>query len=148
MIETLLALALLLGVQPGAAPAPAYAEGQVWEYRTRPGEEGSLLRIQHVEPWPAGDPVERVYHISVIGVRVGGRMNLVELPHLPVSRTTLDASVTRLSTSTAAFPAGEEGRAMWREAQGGVFTIPLAEIVAAADDAMRQAPSEPPPPRT
>jgi hypothetical protein len=127
-------LAVLLGAQaqaPQPATASRYAEGQVWEYRTRPGDEGSLLKIQRVEPWPAGGAAQ-VYHISVIGVRLGGRPRN-QIQHLPVSSATLDASVTRLSGSRAAFPSPDEGIAMWREAQGGVFDIPLAEIIGIAD---------------
>lgn len=148
MIEALFALAMMLGLPAelsAQAPAPRYAEGQVWEYRTRPGEEGSLLRIQRIEPWPAGDAVGRVYHISVIGVRIGGGIAQVEMQHLPVSRMTLDASVTRLSASAAAFPSAEEGIASWREAQGGVFDVPLAEIVGMLDSLVRSQQAGPPP---
>lgn len=148
MIKALFALAMMLGL-PGQlsaqAPASRYAEGQVWEYRTRMGEEGSLLRIQRIEPWPAGDAVGRVYHISVIGVRIGGPEGPAELPHMPVSQVTLDASVTRLSASTAAFPSPEEGIATWREAQGGVFTVPLAEILGFVDRMLQGQRPEPPP---
>jgi hypothetical protein len=148
MIKALFALAMMLGL-PGQlsaqAPAPRYAEGQVWEYRTRPGEEGSLLRIQRVEPWPAGDAVGRVYHISVIGVRIGGGIVQGEMPHLPVSRETLDASVTRLSTRPDAFPSPEEGIATWREAQGGVFDVPVAEILGFVDRMMQSRQPEPAP---
>ncbi|RHW16788.1 hypothetical protein D1610_13755 [Sphingomonas gilva] len=115
-----------------AAPVAAeddvsrYAAGQVWEYRTRAGEEGSLLKIQQVEQAPRGT----VYHISLIGLSFGrGMPHGGELGHMPVSRETLDASVTRLSDSKAEFPDPASGIAAWREAEGGVFTIPVAEIV-------------------
>jgi hypothetical protein len=104
---------------------PAYAAGQVWEYRTRPQEPESLLKIQRVEADPAGRPI---YHISLIGLHIAG-LKGGEAQHLPVSKATLDASVTRLSASTAAFPDPSEGIALWRQAKGGVFTIPVAEIV-------------------
>jgi hypothetical protein len=146
MIKAVVALSILLGLsgQPGAQ-APRYAEGQVWEYRARPGEEGSLLRIQRIEPWPAGDAVGRVYHISVIGVRIGGPAGQVEMPHLPVSRQTLDASVTRLSARTDAFPSAEEGIVTWRDDRGGVFDAPVAEIIGFVDGVMQG--RQPAPPR-
>jgi hypothetical protein len=58
------------------------------------------------------------------------------MQHLPVSELTLNASVTRLSAGNADFPSADEGIAMWREAQGGVFDIPLAEIVGIVDRQM------------
>jgi hypothetical protein len=137
MLKTILLLTMFVGLSAQApAPAPAYAEGQVWDYRTRPGEEGSLLKIQRIEPWPMPDSADRVYHISVIGVRVGGATAPLPLPHLPVSRETLDVSVTGLSRSTAAFPSPEEGIGEWRAARGGIFTIPMAAIVAVVDEAL------------
>jgi hypothetical protein len=144
MLKLLLGLLLAAGAAPPVAPGPArYQEGQVWEYRTRPGDEGSLLKIQRIEAWPAGGSGQ-VYHISVIGVRLGPQRTLTAMHHLPVSELTLNASVTRLSPSTTPFPRVEEGLAMWRDDRGGVFDIPLAEIIATADrglSAARPAPA-------
>lgn len=124
-------IALLLFLLAPLLPAQAqtrneYAPGQVWEYRTRPEDAGSLLKIQQIEKDPNGEPI---YHISLIGIHLKG-VPADKLPHLPVSRATLDASVTRLSTSTAEFPEPDEGIKMWRDANGGVFTVPIAEIMA------------------
>jgi hypothetical protein len=80
-----------------------------------------------------------VYHISVIGVRVGGQPEPGPIGHLPVAKETLDASVIRLSPTSPAFPDVEEGIAEWRKAQGGVFNIPMAEIIGFADQAIRGA---------
>lgn len=76
---------------------------------------------------------ERVYHISIVGLRIGPEWRIEALPHAPVSRETLDASVTRLAERHADFPSADEGIAMWRADQGGVFTITLAEIAAAVE---------------
>lgn len=71
-----------------------------------------------------------MYHVSVIGVRFARSDIAGVLPHLPVSRRTLDASVIRLTTTKRALPttAADEGIAEWRRARGGVFTISLAQI--------------------
>jgi hypothetical protein len=131
-------LALTAATMAPAQPAPQdYAAGQVWAYRTRAGEEGSLLRIQQVEQMPGYGPI---YHISVIGIRLGNAGIGPGLPHMPVSRETLDASVTRQVVSRAEFPSATEGIAQWREAQGGVFTIPLAEIIASVDQMLSESP--------
>jgi len=61
------------------------------------------------------------------------------LPHIPVSATTLDASVTHLAAQHPEFPtvALQKGIAEWRAAKGGVFTIPISEIVEVADNQTR-----------
>jgi len=109
-------------------PSRDYASGQVWAYRTRPGEEGSRLRIHSVETPPgSGEPV---FHLSLSGLGVS-------LGHLPVGRETLDASVTALADAgDADFPDPSEGIETWRRDEGGVFTIPLADIVQALADAV------------
>jgi len=121
------AAASLVGAT-SAASKPRYAEGQVWEYRTRAGDEGSLLKIQKIETGSEFAALGPVYHVSVVGVHLGGG-SAREIAHLPVSRGTLDASLTRLSRRHVDFPDVEEGIAEWRAADGGVFTISMAEIV-------------------
>lgn len=123
---------------PGAAPPQhSYAAGQIWEYKTRPGDEGSLLKIQQVEDNPAFQGKGQIYHISVIGFHLANPQVTPVLPHAPVSRQTLDASVTRLTTSSASFPDAAPGIAQWREAKGGVFTISVAQIVEILDQQTR-----------
>jgi hypothetical protein len=143
LLRALIPLAAALTGAPAAAadiaaPAAAvrYSERQVWEYRTRPNERGSLLKIQRIEH--TGQEQDPVYHISIIGLQLGTDTQRA-LPHAPVSRQTLDASVTRRSDSRADFPSAEEGIAEWRAANGGVFTITVAEIAAVVEEAMRRA---------
>jgi len=114
----------------GGQTAPAkYSEGQVWEYKTRAGDEGSLLKIQRIEQSPGFEKYGSIYHISIVGFHLGNPAVPPVLPHAPVSRETLDASVTRLSSDKREFPPADGGIAEWRQAQGGVFTISVAEIV-------------------
>ena len=129
MRALLIALLALLLPTPLVAETHDYSVGQVWEYRTAPEDSGSLLKIQTIETiGPETDPSE-VFHISLIGIDLAGDgSNVSDLQHLPVSRKTLDESVTRLSDSAAEFPDYHEGLAEWRRANGGVFTISVAEI--------------------
>jgi hypothetical protein len=129
ILRTLALLCLVVGLTATASPRPDYAPGQVWEYKTRTGEEGSLVKIQRIESYPAASSKDQVYHVSVIGVRFQGAQLSGKIGHLPVSGETLDASVTRLSESKAEFPDPSEGIAQWRSANGGVFTIPLGQII-------------------
>ena len=122
-------LAALLGSGAAAAvDAEGYREGQVWEYRTRPGDEGSLLRIGRIEPLSGVDG-DRIYHISIAGVRLAPEGAPTILEHLPVAKETLDASVTRRTDRTADFGDMDEGIAEWRRARGGVFNIPVADLI-------------------
>jgi len=104
--------------------------GQVWTYKTRPGEEQSVLQINKVENV---EKLGRIYHISVFHLHVsvpGAPEGFVsELPHLPVSQKSLDDSVLLLSKEPAQDVDFEEGYREWTEASGGVFTMPVAEVV-------------------
>ena len=137
-MTALLILASFGWLAGAPAAAPAYAEGQVWEYRTRPQDEGSHAKIQLIEKIGNG---ETVFHVSLVGVRLGEDA-AGQIQHLPVSRETLDASLTRLSDRAIHFPVIAQGHAQWREAKGGVFTIPLAEIATIAENALSGAPRE------
>ena len=127
-----------LGAAGGAvAQADRYAEGQVWEYRTRPGDEASILKIQKIETGGAYEKVGPVYHISVIGFKLTNPAVVPVLQQAPVTRATLDASVTRLSPRKDAFPDATEGIASWRKANGGVYTISVAQIIDGTELATR-----------
>lgn len=119
-------------------PTPEYAPGQIWTYRTRPGDEGSRVKIQMVEHYPYAEEGadDRVFHVSVAGVRFRNPAVPQEIAHAPVSRETLDASVLALADPDpeAEFPDPSEGVASWKEGEGGVFTLGLAELVQMYDD--------------
>jgi hypothetical protein len=132
-VLVILGCAVLIGA--AAPPSDRYAEGQVWEYTTRSQDAGSLFKIQKIED---GGKLGKIYHISIIDIVLSDKTT-TELAHAPVSRATLDASVTRLSGTKHDWPDVEPGIAEWRENKGGVFTIPVAEIVGAIEQAiMRQ----------
>ena len=110
-----------------------YAEGQVWQYHARPGDTGSTLQINKIEI--AG--TREIFHLSVMDVclenpMVSGGVTS-ELPHFPVSRETLDKSVTSLLAAPPRLIDYQDGYQEWRRAfdagEGGVFTISVAEIV-------------------
>jgi hypothetical protein len=145
---SMVAVLALLGAAPQARYQAKYQakyqEGQVWEYRTRPVDAGSLLRIQKIEALDVAGKEERIYHLSVIGLHFPGAPDLGGvLQHIPVSQGTLDASVTRLASTNPAFPDPSPGIAEWRRARGGVFTIPVAEIVASVETMLSGAAPQP-----
>lgn len=123
----LLCAFMLTGAVP---PVHQFAEGQVWEYRTRPGDKGSLLKIQKIERVPAFARYGPIFHVTIVGVRFGKRSDPPDsIDHAPFSRGALDASVTQLSAATTTFPDAAEGIAEWHRANGGVFSMPVANAV-------------------
>ena len=122
-------------------PPTVYAEGQEWAYKTRDGEERSTVIINKVE---SHQKLGSIFHISVVGVRavnphtVGGVQT--ELPHFPVSLTTLEQSLTKLIRQRRSNPAYIDGYKEWKSAfdqgQAGIFTITIAEIVNLVESAM------------
>lgn len=134
-LATLILSATFLLLAMPDAKAQGFKEGQVWSYRTRATEQGSTLLINKVEP---DGKRGFIFHISVTGLSLknartpGGITH--ELPHLPVSSQTLESSVVKLIGSAPPNPGYHDGYVTWRQAfdagRAGVFTIPVADIVA------------------
>ena len=117
-----------------------YKIGQVWNYTTRDGEEGSRIFIVRADP---NEKLGTIYHIYIDGLKIknphidSGAQD--HLPHSPVSEKTLDESVTTLAIESAPnLPDVSEGYQTWREAfdkgEGGVFTIPANQIIQYIED--------------
>ena len=125
------------------ASVQQFSEGQIWSYRTRLEEPASTLLINKVEVVPK---LGEVYHISVRSVQVrnqhasGGVST--ELPHIPVSRKTLELSVIAPVGESTANPDYVEGYETWRKAyeegSAGTFTVSVAEIVGFAESTLNQ----------
>jgi hypothetical protein len=113
---------------------PDYAEGQVWTYDHRPGEDGSRVVIRKIGVEPEDG---EVFHVSILGVKLrnhrvpGGAQPAMH--HAAVLRTTLDKSLRTLTPATDADTAWEDGYAVWRQAydngDAGVFELAIAEIL-------------------
>lgn len=127
-------LAAMLWTSGVDAQTPRYREGQVWAYRTRPGDAGSLLKIQRIEQQGG----RQIYHISIIGVHFHTPGITGMLPHEPVSQETLDRSVTEQHADPGTFPSADQGIAEWRRARGGVFTVTVAETLDFTDRVIAQ----------
>lgn len=127
----------------GLARSADFAEGQVWFYKTRTGEEGSTVLINKIESDPRLGPI---FHISIAGVKVKNPRSpsgvTTELPHSPVSKKTLDDSVTKLVAKSTPNPQYLEGYKEWKSAfdngGAGIFTIPVQEIVGVIEKAVNQ----------
>ncbi|MGY3232455.1 hypothetical protein ACVWWJ_003939 [Luteibacter sp. HA06] len=115
-------------------PKPDYAEGQVWTYDHRAGEDDSRVVIRKM-----GVEAEdgEVFHVSILGVKLrnhrvpGGAQPAMH--HAAVLRTTLDKSLRELTSASDQDQAWENGYAVWRQAydngDAGVFELSIAEIL-------------------
>jgi hypothetical protein len=127
----------------GMAKASDYTEGQVWSYKTRPGEEQSTVLINKIE---THEKLGKIFHISVSKVKVKNRQVeggiTTDLPHFPVSEETLKKSVTRLIGKQTQNPNYIEGYKTWKAAfdagKAGIFTISVAEIVGFIEEAINK----------
>ncbi len=105
---------------------PSLAEGQVWRYATREGEEDSRVHILRIESYPhAGE----IVHIAVTGLREPVKA----ISHVPITRESLERSGLTFESRSGSAPDFEEGYRTWREefdaGRAGVFTTTVAEIV-------------------
>jgi hypothetical protein len=133
-------LAIVLGstVLAKNNSAARYAAGQVWTYKTRNQDQGSLLKIHAIEQLKMGESTQTVYHIGLINARIGKNDTPVSIEHLPVLKKTLDSSVVKQVRSSAKFEAPDEGISLWREAKGGAFDISVRDIVDVVAAAMKK----------
>ena len=120
-----------------------YQPGQVWTYRTRPGEEASRLTILKVEPYgKTGNAV----HVRINGVKINNPQVVggvsTEIGHLPFAEAVIDKCVVKLESSGAAVSHRLEGYDTWKEqadkGKAGVFTVTVVEAIGIVEKAMSQ----------
>ena len=122
-------------VEPQAATDPKFSPGQVWSYRTRKGEESSTITVLRVETFPK---VGVIVHVRIDGITVkncSGGPSPTSIAHAPISREALDRSVTKLLEQRRALPDYMHGYNEWRQACGGVYTISVADVLKADEEA-------------
>jgi hypothetical protein len=107
-----------------------FAPSQEWQYKTRSADINSSLVIGGLE---THEKMGDIVHIAIKNVRVanpdadGGFST--HISHIPISPPALRASVINMVNSDTEADGITEGIAAWREANGGVFTISVAEVV-------------------
>lgn len=121
----------------GCEKKDQYSVGQEWNYKTRPTEKSSILKILKIEEYPK---TGKVIHISIRGLKMknpSSPTGLAEyISHLPISEEALNKSVTNhLKNETGKRPDSIEmdGYSYWKKefdnGNAGIFTIPVSEIV-------------------
>ena len=108
-----------------SAPRPPFAAGQLWTYRTRPGEERSRVRVILVETLP---DLGIVVHVRVAGLQVRNphapKGFTKVLGHMPFAAQAVGLSVVELAGEQPVPDGWQNGYDTWRAAfdarQGGV----------------------------
>jgi len=116
-----------------------YSVGQEWNYKTRPGEEKSTLKILKIEEYPQ---TGKVIHISIGGFQIRSAASTEvlahEFTHIPISEKALNESVTELKNEKVALPKFMEGYTYWKKefdkGQAGIFSISVAQIMSQMEE--------------
>jgi hypothetical protein len=121
--------------------ASEFKVGEVWNYKTRPGENSSTIVILKVETAPGWS---NIVHVGVVGLRIKGPEGTQDtVPHMPFDEAAVKKSVTTKVSDNGKLTNFQEGYGLWRDAassgKGGVFTISVAEAVAAIEGGLNQA---------
>lgn len=119
-----------------------FKAGQVWKYKTRPNEEGSVLTIAKVENEPKHG---NIIHITVTNLKIknphapSGYTDLIG--HMPLAERAVAERVTELTNEKPDLSRYKEGYQDWREAfdngRAGIWTLPVSECVAAMETAIK-----------
>lgn len=121
------------------ANQPRYEVGQVWNYQTRPGEESSTFVITRITS--IGDQTCYsifVENIHLVANSLSGEWQ-DELPHAPMTADALDQSVTDLVETRDRLPDFEYAYNEFMEAEGGIFTITVSQVIDVIEQAAETA---------
>lgn len=128
-------------IQLKAAVDPRYHVGDVWEYKTRRGEERSRFTVVKVESSPNVGTIVHVGTDNLIWKMCKGDVLNQHIPHMPFARKALDASAIRRIASNSQLPDYKEGYEEWRQAflkgHAGVYSIPVQDAVSIAEETWR-----------
>jgi hypothetical protein len=119
------------------APQPFMA-GQVWRYKTRPGEESSRAIVGRVETDEEG---QVIVHVKLTALRLvtphAPDGYYPSLSHVPVAEEAFAQSITAPTSEIPDLAEFEDGYQMWAEDHGGVFTVSLARIIEVTEQALQ-----------
>ena len=126
-----------------ASPEPLkdsnFRPGQVWLYKNRSAEDKSFLTILRIESLPK---IGTIIHIRVDKISLhnpcAGGPEPDNFQHMPFTRDAIERSVTKLQKESPDIPDYQAGYDEWRGACGGVYTVTVAEAVAAGDATFRK----------
>ena len=123
------------------AKSEHFQVGQVWHYKTRKTETGSLLIIGKIDK---NKNLGLIIHVKLVGLLIKNKSQKNGyssfLGHIPIHEKALVASVTSMSNTKISLNRFAEGYKTWRTAfekgRAGVFNIKVSEAVAAIEKAI------------
>jgi len=97
-----------------------------------------ILKVETAPGW------SNIVHMGVTGLKLQTANGITDiLPHLPIDETSVKNSVTTKVTENGNLTDFQEGYKLWREAassgKGGVFTLPVADVIATIEEGLKKA---------
>lgn len=121
-------------------PTPSFAVGQEWSISSFSQSTAKIV-IGRIESWR--DRI--VVHVAIIDIPLpptaagAAATKLTEIAHVPFEQSALAGSVGDLiATAVTPPPEFETGYRQWKEQQGGIFTIPVSQVIAVAQKSFNQ----------
>lgn len=134
----IVAISFLSWFRSTAAEIPEstpFVVGQVWSYHTRTGEEASTLQIVRIDK---NVGAANTIHISIDGLKIPSVRNkgsyVGTMSHVPITEAALRESVISVIRVDSKLRDYQEGYKAWVSAKGGVFSIPVSEIVSFVEE--------------
>jgi hypothetical protein len=116
---------------------PKFRIGDVWEYRTRPGEERSRLTILRIDQSPELGIIVHIAVDRITLVNCHGGPEPDAIPHMPFARKALEASIRKKVASNRPLPAYENGYEEWKQGydrqKAGIYIITVAAALDVAE---------------
>ncbi len=118
-------------------PASRFRPGQVWAFKTPADQPDAQLTILLVE---SRVPIGTIVHVGISGLTLPNGGSTIQ--HMPFTELAVDQSVTTLLEPSGPVPDFAEGYAEWKQANGGVFTVTVAEGLTAILSALKNSPGK------
>jgi len=126
---------LVLSVDANSEVYVDLRSGQEWSYETRAQDVRSTVVVGQIEDHPElGTIVHAVVRNVAFGHESWGVGSLETLSHVPVSELSFRESLVALISEGGDVSEVREGIDVWRDADGGVFSLSLKEIVQIVED--------------
>jgi hypothetical protein len=123
--------------KPVVVDDPTYKPGQVWSYKTRPGEDDSTITILRVESTPK---LGVIVHVRIDGFKLEnctGQKGNSAMDHAPFTKAAIDKSVVKLLRTEKDIPDFQEGYTDWLSHCGGLYQTSVAAALTATNKTMK-----------
>jgi len=110
--------------------------GQEWSYESRAQDVLSTVIVGQIEDHPDLGIVVHciVRNVHLAGDDLAAEASLNQLSHIPITETAFRDSINKVVAEGIDWSEMKEGVRVWREADGGVFSVSLKEIVQIVDE--------------